>query len=246
VPRLKLIIAYDGTFFRGWQSQRHGNTIQDHIERAFSRVSGERVRVHAAGRTDAGVHALSQCAHVALNKSRLSADRWPAAINASLPPTIRVMRASFVSEKFHARYSAKGKLYRYRLWTGPILPPTEFHRAWHIVAPIDFEQLRITAMKFSGRHDFAAFAANRGKPESSTIRTIRSIRSRRKGPLIEIDFEADGFLYKMVRLMVGATVDVAVGRTDPEEISKRLHSPHSSIARSAAPAEGLFLIRVRY
>jgi tRNA pseudouridine38-40 synthase len=246
VPRLKLIIAYDGTSFRGWQSQRHGNTIQDHIERAFLRVSGERVRVHAAGRTDAGVHALSQCAHVTFNKSRLTADRWPAALNASLPPTIRVMRAKFVSERFHARYSARGKIYRYRIWAGPVLPPSELHRAWHIVAPIDYELARSAVMKFRDRHDFAAFAANRGKPEANTIRTIRSVQVRRKGSLIEIDFEADGFLYKMVRLMVGAIVDVAVRRTDPEEISNRLRSPHSSVARLAAPAEGLFLIRVRY
>jgi len=246
MPRLKLIIAYDGTPFGGWQSQRHGNTIQDHIERAFAIVSGQRVRIHAAGRTDAGVHALAQCAHVDLNKLYMAADRWPRALNASLPRTIRVTRSWFVSEKFHARYSAKGKIYRYRIWAGPVLPPCEFHRAWHVAAPVDCERLKSAAMKFPGRHDFAAFAANRGKPESNTTRSVRSTRVRRKGPLIEIDFEADGFLYKMVRLMVGAIVEVARGRKDAEEISKRLHSPKCSGARLAAPADGLFLTRVRY
>lgn len=253
--RLKLIVAYDGASFAGWQSQRHGNTIQDQLERAVARVSGERVRVHGAGRTDAGVHGLAQCAHVDLNARRLSVQRWPAALNASLPPTIRILRCSFVSEKFHARYSAKSKIYRYRIWTGPVLPPHELNRAWHVPGPIDFEPLRVTARKFIGRHDFAEFAASRGKSarrrdlshgQSETIRTIRSVRARRKGPLIEIDFEADGFLYKMVRLIIGATVDVALGKCEPEEISKRLRFSHHASARLAAPAAGLFLVRVRY
>jgi tRNA pseudouridine38-40 synthase len=255
--RLKLIVAYDGASFAGWQSQRHGNTIQDHLERAVARVSGERVRVHGAGRTDASVHALAQCAHVDLNSARPTVERWPAALNASLPPTIRVLRCSLVSEKFHARYSAKSKTYRYRIWTGPVLPPHELNRAWHVPGPIDFEPLRVAARKFIGTHDFAGFAANRGKSPSrrdlsrarsdtNTIRTIRSVGMRRKGALVEIDFEADGFLYKMVRLMVGAIVDVALGKNEPEEISKRLRSPHHASVRFAAPAAGLFLVRVGY
>lgn len=253
--RLKLIVAYDGAPFAGWQSQRHGNTIQDYLERAFARVSGERVRVHGAGRTDAGVHGLAQCAHVDLNSTRLSVERWPAALNASLPSTIRVLRCSLVSEKFHARYSAKSKIYRYRIWAGPVLPPQELNRVWHVPGPIDFHAFRLAARKFIGRHDFAEFAASRGKSprrrDSSrgrfeTIRTIRSVRARRKGRLIEIDFEADGFLYKMVRLIIGAMVDVALGKSEPKEISKRLRSPHHASARFAAPAAGLFLVRVRY
>ena len=255
--RLKLIVAYDGASFAGWQSQRHGNTIQDHLERAVARVSGERVRVHGAGRTDASVHALAQCAHVDLNSARPTVERWPAALNASLPPTIRVLRCRFVSEKFHARYSAKSKTYRYRIWTGPVLPPHELNRAWHVPDPIDFELLRVAARKFIGTHDFAGFAANRGKSPSrrdsshgrsdtNTIRTIRSVGTRRKGALVEIDFEADGFLYKMVRLMVGAIVNVALGKNEPEEISKQLRSPHHDSVRFSASAAGLFLVRVRY
>jgi tRNA pseudouridine38-40 synthase len=244
--RLKLIVAYDGGPFAGWQSQRHGNTIQDNLERAFARVSSERVRVHGAGRTDAGVHAIAQCAHVDLKQARLPAARWPAALNAFLPPTIRVLRCRFVLEKFHARYSAKRKIYRYRIWAGPVLPPYELNRAWHIAAPLDLERLRTAAIKFVGMHDFAGFAANRGKLEANTIRTIRSVRVRRKGALIEIDFEADGFLYKMARLMVGAIVDVALGKTEREELSKLLRLPRHNSARFAAPAAGLFLIRVRY
>src|ERR1044071_780637 len=110
--RLKLIIAYDGAPFAGWQSQSHRNTIQDHVERAFERVLGKPARVHGAGRTDAGVHALAQCAHVDLPDKKLSAKEWASALNANLPATIRVLRCQRVSENFHARYSAKGKLYR--------------------------------------------------------------------------------------------------------------------------------------
>lgn len=239
------MITYDGAPFAGWQSQSHRNTVQDHLERAFERVAGEAVHVHGAGRTDAGVHALAQCAHAAVLKS-LPPDRWNKALNALLPPAIRVLRCRHVSQDFHARLSAKGKIYRYRIWTAPILPPFEYRRAWHIAQPIDLKILKSAAKHFVGTHDFAAFAANRGKPEPSTIRTINSVHVHQKGPCITIEFEGDGFLYKMVRLMVGALVKCAVGKMRIEEIASRLHSGKVSSVRFAAPAEGLYLVRVRY
>ena len=140
--RLKMIVAYDGRGFAGWQSQSHRNTIQDHIERAFERIGGKPIRVHGAGRTDAGVHALAQCAHVDLPDDRFSAARWIEALNALLPPGIRVLRCEYVSKDFHARLSPKGKLYRYRIWSGAVLPPFEYGRAWHIPRPLDFEVLK--------------------------------------------------------------------------------------------------------
>jgi tRNA pseudouridine38-40 synthase len=243
--RLKLIVAYDGAPFAGWQSQSHGNTVQDHLERAFERVSGEAVRVHGAGRTDAGVHALAQCAHVDVLKF-LAADRWIKALNALLPPAIRVLSCRYVSKDFHARLSAKGKIYRYRIWIAPILPPLEYRRAWHVARPLDMGILKTAAKHFVGTHDFAAFAANRGKPEPRTIRTINSVRVRQKGPCVTIEFDGDGFLYKMVRLMVGALVKCAHGKMRIEEIISRLHSGKVGSARFAAPAEGLYLVRVRY
>jgi len=244
--RLKLILAYYGAGFAGWQSQSHRNTVQDHLERAFRRVSGRQVRVHGAGRTDAGVHALGQCAHVDLVDRRLSAARWTSALNALLPPLIRVLRCYYVSATFHARFSAKGKVYRYRIWSAPILPPLEVNRAWHISAPLDFDILQALAEKLVGTHDFAGFAANRGNCELNTIRTIRSIHLHRKGPCIAIDFDGDGFLYKMVRLMVGSMVQGALGKLTVDEIAARLASIRFSGARLAAPPEGLFLARVRY
>ncbi|HEX3420267.1 MAG TPA: tRNA pseudouridine(38-40) synthase TruA, partial [Candidatus Udaeobacter sp.] len=183
--RLKLIVAYDGAPFAGWQSQSHRNTVQDHIERAFERVTGDVVSIHGAGRTDAGVHAFAQCAHVDI-LNFLPTDRWIKALNALLPSSIRVLRCQYVSRNFHARLSAKGKVYRYRIWTAPILPPFEYRRAWHMARPLDVESLKSAANHFVGTHDFANFAANRGKPERSTIRTINSVRVRPKGPCVTI------------------------------------------------------------
>jgi len=254
--KLQLIIAYDGAPFSGWQSQSHRNTVQDHLERAFERVTGGAVRIHGAGRTDAGVHALAQCAHADVSKF-LPADRWIKALNALLPPAIRVLRCRYVSQDFHARLSAKGKIYRYRIWARPILPPFEYRRAWHIAQPLDFKILKSAAKDLVGTHDFAAFAANRGKsasrtdssrgePEPNTIRTINSVRVRKKAPCITIEFDGNGFLYKMVRLMVGALVECALGEICIEEISSRLRSGKIGSARFAAPAEGLCLVRVRY
>src|SRR4030095_10126580 len=166
--RLKLIVAYDGAPFAGWQSQSHRNTVQDHLERAFESVTGEAVRVHGAGRTDAGVHALAQCAHVDLPNKFLQVDRWIKALNASRPPAIRVFSCRYVSKDFHARLSAKGKIYRYRIWTASVLPPFEYRRAWHVARPLDLNLLKSAAKHFVGSHDFAGFSANRGKSAGRT------------------------------------------------------------------------------
>src|ERR1043166_5458997 len=150
--RLKLIVAYDGTPFAGWQSQSHHNTVQDHLERAFQRVSGKASRVHGSGRTDAGVHALAQCAHVDVSKI-LPADRWIKALNALLPSAIRMLRCQYVVKDFHARLSAKGKTYRYRIWTAPVLPPFEYRRAWHTSRAMDLELLKRAPNQFAGNHN---------------------------------------------------------------------------------------------
>jgi tRNA pseudouridine38-40 synthase len=244
--RLKLVITYDGAPFAGWQSQSHRNTIQDQVERAFEHVLGKPARVHGAGRTDAGVHALAQCAHVDVPNDRLSAARWTEALNALLPPAIRVLRCQYVSNDFHARLSAKGKIYRYRIWLAPVLPPFEYHRAWHIARSIDLKILKRTAKQFVGTHNFVEFAANRGKKEKSTVRTIYSVRLRQKGACMTIEFDGNGFLYKMVRLIVGSLVKCALGKMRIEDVIERLNSGQVGPARFAAPAEGLFLVRVRY
>jgi tRNA pseudouridine38-40 synthase len=240
-----MLIAYDGALFAGWQSQSHRNTVQDHLERAFERVIGEPVRVHGAGRTDAGVHALAQCAHTDVTKL-LAPARWLEALNALLPAAIRVLRCRYVSNDFHARLSAKGKIYRYRIWSAPVLPPFEYGCAWHVPRSLDLKLLKSAAKHFAGTRDFAGFAANRGKPETTTIRTIYSVRVSQKGPCVTIEFDGDGFLYKMVRLIVGSLVKCALGKIHIDDIGAQLHSRELGAARFAAPAEGLFLVRVRY
>jgi tRNA pseudouridine38-40 synthase len=246
--RLKLIVAYDGGPFAGWQSQANGNGIQDHLETAFQRICSERVRVHGAGRTDAGVHALAQCAHVDLPARRYGPERWISALNGVLPPTIRIMRCRFVSESFHARFSAKGKVYRYRIWNADVLPPLESGWAWHVRNPLDTTAMMTAAKGFVGQHDFASFAANRGAAVSDTVRTIRRVHLRRFGPRIAIEIEGDGFLYKMVRLIVGTLARIGLETASPNEIRSRLEAPRKGNrhGRNAAPAAGLFLVRVRY
>jgi tRNA pseudouridine38-40 synthase len=248
VARLKLTVAYDGAPFSGWQSQPNGNAIQDHLELAFERIVAEQVRVHGAGRTDAGVHALAQIAHADLPVRRYSPERWRSALNGILPPGIRIMRCRFVSESFHARFSAKGKIYRYRIWNDEVAPPLENGRVWHVRGALDHDGLTKAAKLFVGRHDFSSFAANRGSVVADTVRTIRRVRVRNSGSLTSIEIEGDGFLYKMVRMMVGALVQVGQAKASSDLIRSRLAQNDLSftLSRTVAPAAGLFLMRVRY
>ena len=242
--RYKLIVAYDGAPFSGWQSQSDGNAIQDHLERAIHRISGERVRVHGAGRTDAGVHALAQCAHVDLAKN-LAPETWMRALNSVLPPTIRVMRCKHAAKSFHARFSAKGKVYRYRVWCGEVLSPFEHGRVWHITRRVDVDLVKAAAAVLIGEHDFAGFAANLGKTETDTRRKITAVTVRQRAELIEIEFSADGFLYRMARMLTGALIDCGLQKISIADIHSRLRGAKPR-ARTTAPACGLFLVRVRY
>jgi tRNA pseudouridine38-40 synthase len=156
------------------------------------------------------------------------------------------MGCKYVSRDFHARLSAKGKIYRYRIWSAPVLPPFEYGRAWHVPRSLDLKLLKPAAKQLVGTHDFGGFAANRGKPETTTIRTIYSVQVSQEGSCVTIDFDGDGFLYKMVRLIVGSLVKCSLGKISIEDITARLESHEMGAGRFAAPAEGLFLVRVRY
>jgi tRNA pseudouridine38-40 synthase len=244
--RVKLVLAYDGGPFAGWQSQLHRNTVQDRLELALKRITGKDVRVHGAGRTDTGVHAIGQCAHIDLERPKLKPAQLLTALNAVLPATIRVLRCQQVASTFHARFSAKGKVYRYRIWNAPVLPPMEHGRAWHLADSLNVETLGAALSCFKGRHDFAPFAAKRGRPETDTVRTIRAIRVGRRRPCLTIECEGDGFLYKMVRLIVGASVLCGQGKLAVSDIAQRLETGSKKDPTLVAPAAGLFLVRVRY
>ncbi len=239
-------VAYDGRPFRGWQSQAGGDAIQDHIENAFLRLCGERIVVHGAGRTDAGVHALGQVAHADVPEGKMTLHRWLAALNAYLPPEIRILKVSRAPAQFHSRFDARGKVYTYRIWNSPVLHPLERGRAWHFPNPIEVERLRVCAKMLEGRHDFAGFAANRGTPVESTVRTLQRITVRAGGSLITLQFQGEGFLYHMVRLLTGAMVRVAQGRAEPAWIAELLAAQGRSKSSFTAPAEGLYLVKATY
>jgi tRNA pseudouridine38-40 synthase len=244
--RLKFLVAYDGRAFAGWQSQPNGQAVQDVIEVALAKIAGSRVVLHGSGRTDAGVHALGQCAHADVpDASGLKPADWLRALNANLPEQVRIMRCTRAAGDFHARFSAKGKIYRYTIRNAQVLPPLEFGRVWHVPHALDFEKLQRAAKLFIGRHDFAAFAANRGKPDENAVRTIRRVDVARGGSLITLTFEGEGFLYKMVRMLTAATMRAAQGREDLGALRERL-AKGGPKWNHVAPAEGLCLVKVLY
>jgi len=243
--RLRMTVAYDGTQFSGWQSQAHGKAVQDALESAFRRLCGGHIVVHGSGRTDAGVHAEGQSAHADVPDDRLPIVSWLPALNAHLPHGVRVMNLKKARPDFHARFSARGKIYRYMIWNGPVLPPLLINRAWHVPGPLDPGLLRSACECFTGRHDFAAFCARRTRAAEPTTRTVTSIRPARKGLGLTLTFEGDGFLYKMVRMLAASAVRCAAGRLPLDEV-RRLLKEAGPRTSQVAPAAGLCLIRVLY
>ena len=246
LERLKLTVAYDGRPFSGWQSQPNENGIQDHLKRAFSQIVSAPVKLHGAGRTDSGVHALGQVAHIEVPRQKMSLAHWISAVNAHLPLEIRVVRCQLAPAKFHAQYSAVGKVYRYRIWNDPIFHPLEVGRSWHVPQPLDLEILRAASERLTGTHDFASFAANRGKPPVTTTRTIHQIRVRQQKELVVLEFDGNGFLYRMVRMLTGTIVRIASRRAEYSWITELLNDPGKTKTNSTAPAGGLYLVKVRY
>jgi len=253
--RLRLTVAYCGTPWRGWQSQDGGGAIQDELNAAIFKATDIRTSVQGSGRTDAGVHALGQVAHCDVPESiRMSSEAWRNAINACLPLTIRITEVQEASPTFHSRFDAIGKTYRYRIWRPRMLSPFEADRAWHIHGPIDMAALRACTAKLVGRHNFVRLSANRGDmPETrrralpeKTTRTIHRAEICDKGEVLELDFEGDGFLYKMVRMITGTLIHVARGRASLEWFADVLDNPEGLQSNQTAPSCGLYLVEVRY
>lgn len=246
--RLRLLIAYDGRPFRGWQSQATKDSVQDHLEAAFTEIIGEKVSVQGSGRTDAGVHALAQVAHADVPAERVPLTSWQGALNNFLPPEIRVTRVTHTSSEFHARFHARGKVYTYRIWNAQYLHPLEIGRVWHMASRVDMDVIRAAASLLEGQHDFAGFAAFRspGFTAETTVRTIQHIGISKRGDLITLRYEGDGFLYKMVRLLTGTMIRCAQGRESLDFIRELLADGNKRKTSFAAPAEGLYLTRVLY
>jgi tRNA pseudouridine38-40 synthase len=253
--RLRLTIAYCGTPWRGWQSLEGGRTVTDELHNAFRRATRVEARVHGSGRTDAGVHALAQTAHCDVPETlRMSAESWAHALNACLPLTIRILHVEECAPTFHARFDALGKTYRYRIWRPRMLSPFEADRSWHIYGPLDLEAVRWCCEQLVGTHNFVRLSANRGDmPETErrlriekTTRTIHRAELRESGDVIELEFSGDGFLYKMVRLIVGSLMHVARGREPKEWFARLLTDPTGPQSNQTAPACGLYLVEVQY
>jgi tRNA pseudouridine38-40 synthase len=241
----KLTIAYDGTLYAGWQLQPNGQTVQEAVEAALAKIAGRDVRIHGSGRTDAGVHARGQVANGSFS-TPLATATLLRALNANLPEDIRVVRAQEVDAKFHARFTAKGKEYRYQIDCGAVANP--FHRvyAWHHPRPLDIATMRRAALLLKGRHDFSALSANPMRAVESTVRTISKVSVTQEGNLLTITVVADGFLYKMVRSIVGALVKVGEGRMTVEQLQIIVKAKKRTELVETAPSHGLFLWRVFY
>lgn len=247
--RLKLTIAYDGALFAGWQIQADADTIQQRIETALATVAKEKIRLHASGRTDAGVHALGQVAHFdSPEHLTLNPYNWVPALNRHLPAAIRIMACEEVAPDFHARFHACEKTYRYELSTAPILPPFLAGRVWHLPRQLDPTLLDEALALFQGRHNFQAFAAFRGNETADTDyhRTITRAHAEPSAEGFRLFFTGDGFLYKMVRLLTGAALKTAQGQFRLDDLKNLLDHPGLEKSPLCAPADGLSLDHVSY
>jgi tRNA pseudouridine38-40 synthase len=246
--KLRLLVAYDGTGYEGWQVQKIGTGVQQKIEEALARLFPSGPRVHGSSRTDTGVHALGMVAHfiVPAAECPMPPRKLLLAINAWLPGDIRVMRVSRARAEFHARFGALGKEYRYTIWNHPAMNPLIRHSAWHVTRALDIKAMRLAATHFVGRHDFSSFTANPGYERKSTVRAITRCDVSRRGPLITLRIAGDGFLYKMCRGMAGTLAQVGLGKLQPGEIKTILATKDRRVAGMTAPAHGLALWKVFY
>ena len=242
--RIKLTVEYDGTAYAGWQRQENAIAVQQRVEEALYALTGQKIAVKAAGRTDSGVHARGQVAHFD-TEATVPPDKYVLALNCLLPPDIRIRRSEQVSEDFDARYGATGKLYEYKIYNGVYLPPMMRHDHCFIPAFLDTERMRIAAEYYAGVHDFAAFAAS-DKREGSTVREVYGCQVIRQGNEIFIRVNGRSFLYNMVRIMSGTLIEVGLGKLDPHRIPEIIQSKDRTQAGRTAPACGLTLVEVYY
>jgi len=242
--RIHLIVEYDGTDYAGWQRQFNAMTVQEWLERAVKKLTGETVCVSGASRTDAGVHALGQSAHFD-TESRIPADKFSFALNTILPPDIRVSHSEEVSMDFHSRFSGKGKRYRYLFYASPHAGALNRRTHAHVIYPLDVEKMRAEAKTLVGTHDFGAFAAS-GSVVKDTVRTIYRADVEQEGREIRLIVEGNGFLYNMVRIIAGTLIGVGSGKIEPGAFCRAIESGNRLDLGVTAPAQGLTLMEVFY
>jgi len=246
--RLKLTIAYDGTQYQGWQVQKIGTGVQEKVEGALAKLFPSHPRLHSSSRTDTGVHALGMVAHFDLPREefKMGTHKLLLALNAWLPEDIRVLAAIRAANEFHARFDAIGKQYRYFVWNHAAMNPLIRRTAWHVPRPLDLAAMRAAVPFFLGKHDFKSFSSNQGYAKDSTIRTLTCCDIKQSGPTVTFIIEADGFLYRMCRGIVGTLVQVGQGKFTASDVKKMLSSKDRRLAGMTAPAHGLVLWKVFY
>ena len=245
MTRWALLLEYDGTGFVGWQHQENGLSVQQVLEEAASRLAGTRISSICAGRTDAGVHAIGQVAHIDLERG-MTAGSLAAALNFHMKPhPVVVRQAVQVADDFSARFSATGRAYRYRILNRPARPALEAFRVWHVPKPLDAAAMADAAALLLGRHDFTSFRAASCQAQSP-LRTLDRLEVTRHGDRIDIVAEARSFLHHQVRNMVGTLRLVGDGRWKPGQVANALAACDRAAAGPTAPADGLVLTGVRY
>ncbi len=241
--RIRLVLEYDGSAYCGWQRQRNGLSVQEVMEKAASDLEGRPVRILAAGRTDAGVHALGQVACFDTHLS-LSAATLLAALNARLPRDVVVLRADEVPLDFHPRFHAVSKHYRYRVLDRRVPSPLRRDRVLWVKYPLEVDPMREAARLLVGEHDFRAFCTESHRKED-TVRRLFRLDVTREGDEVRFDLEADGFLYNMVRRICGLLLEVGRGACGPETVSRHLEAPFPPAGPTLPPC-GLYLVEVKY
>jgi len=243
---LMVTIMYDGRNYHGWQVQENADSVQEQFQKALYQVIGEKTDIKGCSRTDAGVHANMYCISFHTAHS-IPADRLPLALNRFLPPTIAAVRAEDVGADFHARYSCKGKEYIYKINNAPVRNPFLEGYALHYWHRLDEKKMNEAAQYLTGRHDFTSFCTvDPHRQKGDFHRTIKNISVKREEEMVMITVEADGFLYNMVRIIVGTLLAVAQGKIAPESISEIIAAKDRSAAGPTAPPQGLYLNRVFY
>ena len=246
--RLRLVVAYDGTAYVGWQLQPEGVSVQLRLEEALGRLFKPAPRVCSSSRTDTGVHALGMVVHldVPAIQWRMTPRKLVLALNAWLPEDVRVVHAARVTPSFHARFDASRKQYQYTVWNHPSQNPLLRSLAWHVPRPLDLGAMRTAAASLVGQRDFRAFSATPGYHRENTVRHLSRCQVLRSGPRLTFVIEADGFLYKMCRGIVGTLVQVGEGRFAPGHVVQMLEGCDRRLAGMTAPACGLVLHKVWY
>lgn len=244
MKRILLTIGYDGTAYHGWQVQPNGITVQEVMQNSLEKILGTRPCITGCSRTDAGVHAKEFCLHFDCDE-KIPDSAFLRGLNSVLPPDIGVKACKTVANDFHARYNAKGKTYVYTILNSRLRDPFKSRFSWHIERPLDTDKMNLFCEKLVGKHDFYAFSSS-GRSVSDTVRTVKECYVQRKENIVSLHITADGFLYNMVRIIIGTAVEVSDGKIDPSLTEEIFKTRRRDLAGITAPPMGLRLDKVYY